>query len=134
MTSGRKIESNRNNAKKSTGPRSEAGRQISRYNARRHGLAVAISADPSFSNEIETLAKALSAGIGGQTVGEFAREAAEADIDLQRIRKTRALRFGAVVGNLEAQPQTYAQLAEDLVKIERYERRASHDEIAPYAS
>jgi hypothetical protein len=38
MTSYRQIEANRRNALKSTGPKTEAGRQASRCNAVRHGL------------------------------------------------------------------------------------------------
>src|SRR6516225_2046561 len=38
MTSYRQIEANRRNALKSTGPRTEVGKQVSRCNAFRHGL------------------------------------------------------------------------------------------------
>ena len=38
MTSYRQIEANRRNALKSTGPKTQAGKQMSRYNAVRHGL------------------------------------------------------------------------------------------------
>src|SRR5438067_2700139 len=38
MTSYRQIEANRRNALKSTGPRTEAGKEVSRRNALRHGL------------------------------------------------------------------------------------------------
>ena len=38
MTSYRQIEANQRNALKSTGPRTEAGKQASRCNAVRHGL------------------------------------------------------------------------------------------------
>ncbi len=38
MTSIRQIEANRRNSQKSTGPRTEAGKQASRCNAVRHGL------------------------------------------------------------------------------------------------
>jgi hypothetical protein len=38
MTSYRRIEANRRNALKSTGPKTEAGKQVSRCNAVRHGL------------------------------------------------------------------------------------------------
>jgi hypothetical protein len=38
MTSYRQIEANRRNALKSTGPRTEPGKQVSRCNAARHGL------------------------------------------------------------------------------------------------
>jgi hypothetical protein len=38
MTSYRQIEANRRNALKSTGPKTDAGKQVSRCNAVRHGL------------------------------------------------------------------------------------------------
>ena len=122
MTSDRKIAANRNNAKKSTGPRSAAGKQQSRRNALRHGLAVAMGSNPSFIKDIEILAKAL-VGDGGPPM-EFARQAAEAEIDLLRIRKIRASQLSAIVGNPDMPPGAYAELAENLAKLERYERRA----------
>jgi hypothetical protein len=124
MTSDRKSASNRKNAQKSTGPRSEVGRRHSRRNALRHGFAVAIGSDPSFSKDIEALAIIVASSSGGQTVGEFARQAAEAEIDLLRIRKLRASRFKAVYGNPEARREDYFELDESLAKLERYERRA----------
>ena len=41
MTSYRQIEANRRDALKSTGPRTDAGKQIARCNAVRHGLTAA---------------------------------------------------------------------------------------------
>lgn len=124
MTTDRKAATNRKNAQRSTGPRSEAGQQKSRRNALRHGLAIAIGSDPSYSNEIETLASAVERGRGRQTVGEFARQFAEAEIDLLRIRKIRASRFEPVVGDPDAGPEAHAELNENLAKLDRYERRA----------
>ena len=123
MTSDRKASSNRMNAQQSTGPRSEVGRRHSRRNALRHGLAVAIGTDPSFTKDIEALAIILASG-SGQTVGEFARQAAEAEIDLLRIRKLRASRFKTAFGNPEAKLADFSEFDESLTKLERYERRA----------
>jgi hypothetical protein len=124
MTSDRKIESNRKNAQKSTGPRSEAGQRRSRRNALRHGLSVAIGSDPSFSDDIRRLAGVLAQGRSGPNIGEFAHQAAEAEIDLLRIRKLRALRFNAVLGNPETKLDDHSEFNEELAKLERYERRA----------
>lgn len=124
MTTNRKIASNRKNAQKSTGPRSEAGRRRSRANALRHGLAIAIGSDPSFGSEIETLAVALEPGKDKQSFGDFARQFAEAEIDLLRVRKIRASQFKAIVGNPDAPPEVHSELNENLAKLERYERRA----------
>lgn len=123
MTSERKIAANRKNAQKSTGPRSERGRRHSRGNALRHGLAIAIGSDPSFSKDIEVLAAALERN-GGQAVGEFAVQAAEAELDLLRIRKLRASKFTDVYGQPSATLGQFAQLDKELAKLDRYERRA----------
>jgi hypothetical protein len=93
MATERQIAANRNNAKKSSGPRSKEGKQASRRNALRHGLAIDIGGDPAFHEDVETLAKALSLATDTQKVSEHAREAAEAELDLLRIRKFRAALF-----------------------------------------
>src|SRR4051812_34041409 len=90
MSSDRKIAANRNNAQKSTGPRSLAGRKASRRNARRHGLAIAIQDDPAFQDDIERLAKSISQSSAIPHLHQYAREAAAAELDLLRIRKIRA--------------------------------------------
>ena len=122
MSSERQIAANQNNAKKSTGPRSEAGRVASRSNARRHGLAIAIETDPAFQDDIEKLAKALSLS---QNVDEHARDAARAELDLMRIRKIRTSLFEklSLVAN-DANSGSLAELNDKLGKLERYERRA----------
>ena len=124
MTSDRKIAANRNNAKKSTGPRSKAGREAPRRNALRHGLAIDIGADPAFHEDIEKLARALSLSSGTQKVSEYAREAAEAELDLMRIRKIRAWLFEKLYFADTAAPDGMAELNDKLAKLERYERRA----------
>jgi hypothetical protein len=125
VPSDRQIAANRNNAKKSTGPRSDAGLEASRRNARRHGLAIAIGTDPAFQDEIEKLAKTLSLSRGVQHVDERAREAAEAELDLLRIRKVRAwvLERLYFAGN-GATSSNLAEVNDKLAKLERYERRA----------
>ena len=124
MTSDRKATSNRKNAQNSTGPRSEFGRRHSSRNALRHGLAIAIGSDPSFSKDIESLATTLASGRGGQIVLEFARQVAEAHLDLVRIRELRAERLVALLANPEAKLEDYSELDENLAQLERYERRA----------
>ena len=123
MSSDRQIAANQNNAKRSTGPTSKAGREISRHNARRYGLSIDIGGDPTFHDDIEKLAKALS--LGAQPVGEGSRAAAEAQLDLMRIRKIRAWLFETLYFLADAAvPQRLAELNDELVKLERYERRA----------
>ena len=122
MTSERKIAANRKNAKKSTGPRSAAGRATSRHNARRHGLATGIGSDPAFRDDIEILAKLLADV--REDFGEFAREAAEAHLDLTRIRRIRAGLFARMRFFDAASTEDLMALAEQFARLERYERRA----------
>jgi hypothetical protein len=91
--------------------------------ATRCGLAIAIESDPAF-REDNVLAKALMDGRGEQNVGEFARQAAEAEMDLLRIRKLRASRLNAVFGGSQPRLEDHSHLNEELAKLERYERRA----------
>jgi hypothetical protein len=122
MSSDRQIAANRNNSKRSTGPRSKAGREVSRCNARRHGLAIGIGNDPVFNDHIEKLADALSSGT--QNVREQARETAEAQLELLRIRQFRAWLFETHYCTDAALPKGLVELNESLAKLERYERRA----------
>ena len=59
MTSQRKIEANRKNARASTGPKSKEGRERSARNARRHGLAVPIWGDPKAAADAAKLAREI---------------------------------------------------------------------------
>jgi hypothetical protein len=124
MASERKTISNRKNAQKSTGPRTERGRLRSRRNALRHGLAIAIVSDPKFSGDIEALATTLESGGNGPLLKEFARQVAEAHFDLLRIRQQKGATLASVLDNPEASLEDYSALNESLEQMERYERRA----------
>ena len=133
MTSKRKIAANRENARKSTGPRSAAGRAASRHNARRHGLATGIASDPALRHDIEALAKLLAQAGGRENIGEFAREAAEAHLDLARIRRIRAGLYARARFIDPASTEDLMELAEQFARLERYERRAfSRRKPAPH--
>jgi hypothetical protein len=122
MTSERKIAANRKNAEKSSGPRSAAGRATSRHNARRHGLATGIGSDPALRDDIEILAKLLAGG--RENCGEFAREAAEAHLDLEGSCGSRAGLFARMRFFDAASTEDLMALAEQFARLERYERRA----------
>jgi hypothetical protein len=124
MPSDRKLAANQSNAKKSTGPRSKAGRQASRRNALRHGLAIDIRTDPAHHDDIEQLAKMMSRACGMQNVSDSARDAAEAVLDLFRIRKIRASLFETIYFADTGAPDRLIELNHKLAKLERYERRA----------
>jgi len=70
------------------------------------------------------LATVLSLSSGAQTVSKHAREAAEAELDLTRIRKIRAWLFETLYFADTAAPDGMTELNDALAKLERYERRA----------
>ena len=124
MPSDKQVFANQENAKKSTGPRSKTGREISRRNALRYGLATSIRADPAVHDDIEQLAKVLSPAEDTQGLCENARVAAEAQFDLQRIREIRARLFETLYFGKSAPSDGLVKLNHELAKLERYERRA----------
>jgi hypothetical protein len=119
MTSSRQRDANRRNARRSTGPRTAAGKAAARLNARRHGLAVPLRSEPGADKEIERLADAI-AGARSDLM-DLARRIAEADLELRRIRQARLAR--AQNPHLPTDP-SFVEMNELVVAIERYERRA----------
>jgi hypothetical protein len=102
MVSERQIAANRRNARKSTGPRSRAGKERARGNAYRHGLSSNFTPGSELDKKIEELARKIAGGSQGVIVLEQARAAAQAEFDLARIRAVkvglieRAYAFGAL--------------------------------------
>ena len=122
MTTPRQFEANRSNARASTGPRSKAGKARAGRNARRHGLSSAIASDLA-----EALARRIADDGAGPAAMALARAFAEAQIDLDRVRKVRR----HVLGRLVADPDDGAEdkvdrskLVRQLRRLERYEHRA----------
>jgi hypothetical protein len=89
MTSRRKLEANRANARASTGPKSMRGRTRAAQNARRHGLSLSVLNDSKYTEEIITLANEISGIDACSEIKDSARRIAEAQIDLIRIRRAR---------------------------------------------
>src|SRR5262249_13061805 len=88
MTSERKIQANRRNAQRSTGPRSRKGKRRVSKNALRHGLATRILDDPEKSPQVEQLVRAL-APEGRPDRLQLARIVAEAELEVIRVRTAR---------------------------------------------
>jgi hypothetical protein len=89
VSTARKINANRANARASTGPRTAQGRVHSARNARRHGLSLPVLADPGLSEEVEALASEIAGSSATSETLELARRVAEAQIDLRRVRSAR---------------------------------------------
>jgi hypothetical protein len=88
-----RVRANRRNARLSTGPRSMAGKKRVALNALRHGLAVAIGSLSEVDATVEPLARRIAGDAADPERLELARRVAEAQIDLQRVRRARAARI-----------------------------------------
>ncbi len=93
MTSERKRQANRANARASTGPKTAKGKKRSALNARRHGLNIPVLQDPFWGpiadKHLEELAQRFAGPSPSTAVLYHARRAAEAHIDVLRVRSCR---------------------------------------------
>src|SRR6266545_1804699 len=107
MASEQQIAANQRNARKSTGPRSLAGKRRASSNAYRHGLAAGIQASEGFANEVDRLARKIAGGSNSPIALAHARSAAEASLDLARVRsmKVALIECIAALGGLDRRPE-----------------------------
>lgn len=89
MTSARQQRANQENARRSTGPKSAAGKVRSSRNSYRHGLSTPIWADRELAAEAEVLARELAGPGASPELLKAARPVAEAELDLVRVRQLR---------------------------------------------
>ena len=89
MSSERRTNANRTNARVSTGPRTAAGKARSARNAKRHGLSLPALADPAWSAEITALARKIAGEDADAERGQLACRVAAAHIDVMRVRQAR---------------------------------------------
>jgi hypothetical protein len=89
LTSDRKIKANRANARASTGPKTAQGRARAARNSLRHALSLPVCSNPALSEEVETLAREIAGQGANAQIQELARQVAEAEIDLRRVRNAR---------------------------------------------
>jgi len=89
LTSDRKIKANRVNARASTGPQTAQGRARAARNALRHALNLPLFSNPLLSAEVDALAREIAGPDTNAETQELARQIAEAQIDLRRVRYAR---------------------------------------------
>jgi hypothetical protein len=124
MTSTRKMESNKRNASRSTGPRTPGGKLSSRDNARRHGLAARRGEDRDEREGIERLTAILAEGSDNFSQVERAKIVAECHFDLRRIRTARLDLFLRIKNLENAGSEDFEIAVRAMESINRYERRA----------
>lgn len=105
MASNRQIEANRGNAKRSTGPRTEAGKVRSSRNAFRHGLSRSSS-----NNSDDEIGAIGHAG--------FTADILRARLEMVRICSARNALLAAFLN------EPHPKLGKKLLGIGRYERKA----------
>jgi hypothetical protein len=127
MATERQIAANRANARRSTGPKTLAGKMSSSRNAYRHGLSCPLPLDPE---KVDAIALALA----GDSVDEErlaeASEVARAQLELMSIRSVRAEMIASAKNDLLANDTLKLRRLAALDRYERYartkRRRASH--------
>jgi hypothetical protein len=134
MTSERKIAANRNNSRRSTGPRTASGKSRVSRNAERHGLAAVLEQGPALAGELERLATAIC----GENAGPAARAQALAVAECQRMLSRVHVQRLAVLEQMAVAPAPGTDSAggawpsvaasqsclEELLRLARYERCA----------
>lgn len=85
----KQLRANGLNARASTGPKTASGKARSSRNARRHGLTIAIWRDAKLAGDAEALAHKIAGKGASSELLALARQIAEAQIDLVRVRQIR---------------------------------------------
>ena len=89
MASEKQIAANRANAKRSTGPKTLAGKMASSRNAFRHGLSGPLRLDPVTADKVDAIAHALAGEEANEDQLTSATGFAQAQFELLRICATR---------------------------------------------
>ncbi len=120
MATEKQIAANRANAKRSTDPKTVAGKSKSSRNAFRHGLSLPFRLDMATSEKADAIARLLTRDPDDEEQLTAATEVAQAQLELLRIRAVRAKVMAEVdltSGNLEHLRR--------LAALDRYERFAA---------
>jgi hypothetical protein len=89
VASEQQIAANRRNARKSTGPRSGAGRKRASRNAYRHGLTLSITSSAAVAKQLDKLLRKIAGNSEDPISLERARALAQAELDLARVRQAK---------------------------------------------
>jgi len=89
MASEQQIAANRQNAQKSRGPRSTAGRKRASRNSYRHGLAATIPSTAERARRVERLAHKIAGKSANPVILQCAHTAVQAEFDLAQVRRVK---------------------------------------------
>jgi hypothetical protein len=111
MASERQLAANRRNARKSTGPRSGAGKTRASRNAYRHGLTLSITSTAEYAKQLETLFRKIAGDTKDPVKLERARAIAQAELELARVRRAKValIERASALGELDPPRLTDAQ-------------------------
>ena len=121
MASERQIVANRRNARKSTGPRSGAGKIRASRNAHRHGLTLSITSTAEYAKQLETLVRKIAGNTQNALKLERARAIAQAELELARVRRAKValIERASAFGELDPPPVTVTQMIRLIDAFER---------------
>jgi hypothetical protein len=89
MASERQIAANRRNTRKSTGPRSSAGKNRASRNAYRHGLTSSLTSTAAYAKQLDKLVRKIIGDTEDPILLERARAIAQAELELARVRRAK---------------------------------------------
>ena len=112
MASERQIAANRRNARKSTGPRSGAGRKRASRNAYRHGLTLSITSTAAYAKQLDKLVRKIAGDTEDAIMLERARAIAQAELELARVRRAKValIERASAFGELDPPRLTVSQM------------------------
>jgi hypothetical protein len=122
LASDKQIAANRANSKKSTGPKTAAGKQKSSRNAYRHGLSRLEPPDPSFLAKANAIAGAFPDAPATVDQLKAAQDFAYAQFELWRVQAIRDEQWGTI--NLDEGLEANTKRLKRLASLDRYDRYA----------
>jgi len=130
MISARKVRANRANSRRSTGPKTSAGRATAARNSRRHSLAIPIPSDPALSAEVDAIAQMI-AGNDSPELIEAARRITEAEVDVIRVRRARRELLSQTLSASRGRPIGPRRLRQRLELLDRAVRITTKGRMLP---
>ena len=115
MATERQIAANRLNARQSKGPRSKGAKERASQNAYRHGLSLSLTSSAAIAKRLDALARKIAGNSKNEIILEHARDAAEAELELERVRQVKVALIERVsaLGSLDA-PQVFGSAAQGI--------------------